>query len=132
MDKVLFLVLFAVSFSVLLVPNQEAYAGLPQCGILNIPNGDGSSCNGITGENFCTTWTCNAGFAPSGTNPFCEKDLVWTGTYQCFFSPGQEVGGRIIQIESTSLLLAGAQSSTWLIPVILSAAGIGLVLVRRK
>lgn len=45
---------------------------------------------------------------------------------------GIDVGGKIIPIESTSLLLAGVQSTTWLIPVILSAAGIGLVLVRRK
>ena len=42
------------------------------------------------------------------------------------------VGGQMVPIESTALLLAGAQSTTWLIPLVLSAAGIGLVLVRRK
>jgi len=46
--------------------------------------------------------------------------------------PQQVVGGEIIPIETTSLLLAGAQSTTWLIPVVLSIVGIGLVLVRRK
>lgn len=42
------------------------------------------------------------------------------------------VGGQLIPIDTTSLLLAGAQSTTWLIPVIISAVGIGLVLVSRK
>jgi hypothetical protein len=42
------------------------------------------------------------------------------------------IGGEIIPIESTSLLLAGAQSTSWLIPIVISAVGIGLVLVRRK
>ena len=46
--------------------------------------------------------------------------------------PPTVIGGEIIPIETTSLLLAGAQSTTWLIPVVLSAIGIGLVLVRRK
>ena len=41
------------------------------------------------------------------------------------------VGGEIIPIEATSLLLAGAQSTTWLIPAVLSSVGIGLVLVRK-
>ena len=43
------------------------------------------------------------------------------------------VGGTLIPIESTSLLLAGLQTSAiWLAPVVISAAGIGIVLVRRK
>jgi len=39
---------------------------------------------------------------------------------------------KIIPIETTSLLLAGAQSTAWLIPVVVSAVGIGLVFLRRK
>jgi len=43
------------------------------------------------------------------------------------------IGGEIIPIEATSLLLAGLQTSAiWLAPVVISAVGIGLVLVRRR
>lgn len=42
------------------------------------------------------------------------------------------IGGKTIPIESSSLLLAGAQSVTWLIPISLSIVGIGLVLVKRR
>ena len=42
------------------------------------------------------------------------------------------VGGKIIPVDSTSLILAGTQSTvSWLIPVLISAIGIGIVLVRR-
>ena len=42
------------------------------------------------------------------------------------------IGGKIIPIESTSLLLVGAQSTFWLIPLVLFAAGIGMVLVKKR
>jgi len=42
------------------------------------------------------------------------------------------VGGELIPIETTSLLLAGAQSFSWMIPVVLSVLGIGLFVVSRK
>ena len=42
------------------------------------------------------------------------------------------VGGEIIPIESTSLLLAYTQSFSWMIPVVLSVLGIGLFVVSRK
>jgi len=42
------------------------------------------------------------------------------------------VGGEFIPLDTTALLLAGAQSFSWMIPVVLSVLGIGLVLVRRK
>jgi len=41
------------------------------------------------------------------------------------------IGGEIIPIESTSLLLAGAQTFSWMIPVIVSAVGIGIVIARK-
>jgi len=44
----------------------------------------------------------------------------------------QVIGGKIIPIETTSLILAAAQSTSWLIPVVLSIAGIGLALIRRQ
>jgi len=42
------------------------------------------------------------------------------------------VGGEIIPIETTSLLLAGTQSFSWMIPVVLSGIGIGLFVASRK
>jgi len=42
------------------------------------------------------------------------------------------VGGEFLPIDSTALLLAGAQSFSWMIPVILSGIGIGLFAVSRK
>ena len=44
----------------------------------------------------------------------------------------KQVGGEIIPIEQTSLILAGAQTFSWMIPVILSGIGIGLFVVSRK
>jgi len=42
------------------------------------------------------------------------------------------VGGELIPIEQTSLILAGAQTFSWMIPVTLSVLGIGLFVVSRK
>ena len=42
------------------------------------------------------------------------------------------IGGELLSIESTSLLVSGVQSTTWLIPVVLSIVGIGLFVVSRK
>ena len=42
------------------------------------------------------------------------------------------VGGELLPIDSTALILAGAQSFSWMIPVVLSALGIGLFVVSRK
>jgi len=42
------------------------------------------------------------------------------------------VGGNLVPIDSTALLLAGAQSFSWMIPVVLSVLGIGLFVVTRK
>jgi len=42
------------------------------------------------------------------------------------------VGGELIPIETTSLLLASAQSFSWMIPLVLSVLGIGLFVVSRK
>ncbi len=45
---------------------------------------------------------------------------------------GLVVGGEIIPIETTSLILAGAQSFSWMISVVLSGMGIGFFVVSRK
>jgi len=51
-----------------------------------------------------------------------------------FFLTGHSpiVGGEFLPIESTSLLLAGAQTFSWMIPVVLSVLGIGIFFVSRK
>ena len=48
------------------------------------------------------------------------------------YGEGCYVGGEVIPIEASSLILAGAQSTTWLIPVIVSAVGISLFFGTRK
>ena len=42
------------------------------------------------------------------------------------------IGGDMIQIESTSVLVAGTQTTAaWMIPVLVSAIGIGIVIARK-
>jgi len=48
------------------------------------------------------------------------------------FDDEPTVGGLSLPIETTSLILAGAQSFSWMIPVVLSVLGIGLFVVSRK
>ena len=49
------------------------------------------------------------------------------------YGEGCYVGGELIPLETTSLLLAGAQMTTaWLIPVLVAGSGFVLVIVRRK
>jgi len=43
-----------------------------------------------------------------------------------------DVGGEFLQLDTTSLLLAGAQSFSWMIPVVLSVLGIGLFVFRKS
>ncbi len=42
------------------------------------------------------------------------------------------VGGQLLPIDSTALLLAGAQTFSWMIPVVLSVLGIGLFVFRKS
>ena len=42
------------------------------------------------------------------------------------------IGGEIIPIETTSLILASAQTFSWMIPVTLSVLGIGLFAFRKS
>ena len=76
--------------------------------------------------------------------PLAEASVGWNGFLREIGFGGPQVyevsavslvpvvGGEIIPIESTSLLLAGAQSFSWMIPVVLSVLGIGLFVVSRK
>jgi hypothetical protein len=42
------------------------------------------------------------------------------------------IGGTLIPLDATALFLAGAQNLTWLIPLALSAVGIGLVVIGKS
>ncbi len=56
-----------------------------------------------------------------------EQVIIWTAS---FGEP--QVGGEFIGVDTTSLLVAGAQmNAAWLIPVIVSAIAIGIVLARK-
>jgi len=50
----------------------------------------------------------------------------------CMMMTPSSVGGALLSIDSTSLLVTGIQSSAWMIPVVLSLVGIGLFVVSRK
>ena len=50
----------------------------------------------------------------------------------CIRNCRSAVGGEFIGIETTSVLVAGAQNTAaWMIPVIVSAIGIGIVIARK-
>jgi len=46
--------------------------------------------------------------------------------------PPTIVGGELLQVDNTALLLAGVQTFSWMIPVVLSGIGIGLFVASRK
>ena len=52
----------------------------------------------------------------------------------CIITPPEPiVGGKLLPIDTSALLVAGAQTNvTWLIPIVLSVIGIGLFVVSRK
>jgi len=77
--------------------------------------------NGNTAEEHCTQ-TYTIGGQGGGSIPVIQE--LWFNE--------RIIGGEIISIESSSLLLAGAQSFSWMIPVTLSVLGIGLFVVSRK
>ncbi len=93
-----------------------------------VPNGDG----------FIEEWRCEP-------NPVLE-DIFFSPTIKGFNNivihtvskdippppPPPVVGGELLSIETTSLILAGAQTFSWMIPVVLSVVGITLFVVSRK
>jgi len=42
------------------------------------------------------------------------------------------IGGNLLPVDTTALLLAGSQSFSWMIPVVLSVLGIGLFVFRKS
>jgi hypothetical protein len=91
-----------------------------------------------TGDGVATTVDFSSGFA--GTNDIqrleFEANDGGVAADNLFFNLvevfEEVIGGEIIPIETTSLILAGAQSFSWMIPILLSGIGIGLFVVSRK
>ncbi len=55
------------------------------------------------------------------------------GEFYTGITTANQVGGKLLPIDTTALLLAGAQmNAAWMIPVVLSVLGIGLFVVLRK
>ena len=91
----------------------------------------GDAINGPTGSGGASPISGydNAGFIASSTGSYL---ITLTGAEFTNGPSCMAVGGEIIPIESTALLLAGAQTFSWMIPVVLSGIGIGLFVVSRK
>ena len=73
------------------------------------------------------SFDADIGFGSVSCTPGSDTDAIFT-----LLEPTQIIGGELLSLDTTALLLAGAQSTTWLIPFVLFAAGIGLVLAKRK
>ncbi len=68
------------------------------------------------------------------TDPYAGGDSHITGTDLLFrtYFESAVVGGELLPIDTTALLIAGAQmNAAWMIPVIVSAIGIGIVIARK-
>jgi hypothetical protein len=69
----------------------------------------------------------NLVYSTAGHSGFGVEQIVITSD-----DLDREVGGELLPIDSTALLLANTQSFSWMIPLVLSGIGIGLFVVSRK
>ena len=120
--------------------------------LLEIVNPDCSTTNIVTYASNSDEWTAlvfwpsqNVLLAQDRSNDLQKVDLG-TGfrTFHSGIDPDRDryfgglafvthaIGGTLLPLDTTALLLAGAQSTTWMIPVVLSGVGIGLFIVSRK
>jgi len=105
-----------------LVGSPNAYALAGECGNFNVEIGFGEQCDDgdfIIGDGCSDMCQIEDGWECSGEPSVCSLITL--------------VGGEIIQIDNTAVLLAGAQTNAlWLIPIISFAVVIGLVLAKKK
>ncbi len=92
------------------------------------PPGPGDPTGGIFG-----TWVGDDFNAGANVIKKVEFDgtlnsIIWDNIDFC---QAEVVGGELLPIDSTALLLAGAQTFSWMIPVVLSVLGIGLFVFRK-
>ena len=76
--------------------------------------------------------TMKFAISDTGDGALDSAVFVKAGSFSNIPDAGDVIGGEIIPIETISLLLAGAQSFSWMIPVVLAGIGIGLVIITRK
>jgi len=104
----------SLSLSIITNSSQIAYGGpvLTVCGPNEHVDPDSKEC------------VCNDGFV---------RMLVTDGIRPGFFCVAKmAVGGEIIPLDTTMILAAGAQyTAAWMIPVLVSAIGIGIVIARK-
>jgi len=101
------------------------------CGTFELNGGNGDQSGSIVEDAGTITFTNHGTLTQnpgSGTDSGILKN---TATLIEEPQSCQAIGGEIIPIEATSLILAGAQSFSWMIPVVLSVLGIGLFVIRR-
>ncbi len=90
-----------------------------QFAVLAMPDGSGDLDIG-----FNTVTDFNADFYNTGFG--VEQIIIESAS-------GAPIGGNVIKLDTTPLIVAGAQmTASWMIPVIVSAVGIGLVIVRKS
>ena len=83
---------------------------------------------GIVSSSSFQSVTYTSGTGGPATAEFWNMDDLSFATLQ-----DEIIGGTIIPIDQTALLLAGVQSvSMWMIPVVLSGAGIGVFVIMRS
>lgn len=84
----------------------------------------------MTGEIYDVECTVGAiGASQAVTIGFSQTETV---SLTLPFTLPQLVGGELIPIDTHSLILAGSQSFSWMIPVLLSGIGIGLFVFRKS
>jgi len=86
----------------------------------------GTDVDGQLIPDLCTGERCSEA---GGTCHPVFNSLTQENGCECLF-PG--VGGWFLQVDKPALLLAGSQmTASWLIPIIVSAIGIGMVIARK-
>ena len=69
------------------------------------------------------------GFRMDATDDCCGEGITDISN---FIAPTCMVGGKLIPVEASSLVLAGAQSYSWMLPIALSILGIGLFVFSKR
>ena len=93
-------------------------------------------------QDTCVDGTCQPNDKPDDTScddgelcttdELCKDGVCAIGTINPIPACIDPVGGKLIPVETTSLILAGTQSTfSWMIPITVSAVGIAIVVARK-
>ena len=160
LKKELFSIIFGITLIVVYTPpafggfgscNDDSDCPIRECAVFSCINSDcipnsmpaGTPCGDPT-DNDCTNPdTCNGSITclprnePQGTSCDANEDSCTTDQCdnigRCVAGPSEcVVGGEMIPIGTTSLILAGTQSAfSWMIPITVSAIGIAIVIAKK-